>query len=317
MLKRLLIVGLGLVSGNLIAQTENATDRILGREFRFVIDNDVFTSIYRDQYYTSGLFAILRKIKSEPGDSTKKVRSYVFLHRIYTPSRLSWTDFEDFDRPYAGQVSMQVGNEYYFISQRYIRTYLELGITGPASLTQPIQERWHTILNLPLPEGWKYQISNIPTVNLYVTHAKNLVGTENLDVISETDLSFGTIFNDIRQEFMLRIGKLKPINRSVQYNGVIGALKPTSALETAQEFYFLISPGLEYNIHNSTIEGGFLGGEYPHTEEPVNWIYQNRVGVMMSWVRFDIQVFHYWRTKDTKEAISHTYVGVHLNYRFE
>ena len=70
-----------------------------------------------------------------------------------------------------------------------------------------------------------------------------------------------------------------------------------------QEFYISFSPALEYNIHNTTIEGRFFVNDDPHTEKPIDLIYQNRIGLVWSWVRFDLQIFYYRRTPDVTPAI--------------
>ncbi len=280
------------------------------------MDNDVFTSLIRDQYYTSGLFGVFRKLKRIGNDSTYLVRSYTFLQRLYTPKKLSWDDTREFDRPYAGQISVQGANEYYTPSKRYLKVQMEIGIMGPASLSQPIHESWHTVLSLPYPEGWDYQIGNTPIVNFYFTHAKSVVNHPTLDLVTESNLALGTVYNNIRQEFMLRMGMLRPLHESVHFNGLLGRSNYPGKPRRLQEYYFFFSPGLEMNMYNSTIDGRLIGGNDLHTEQSETIIYQNKVGLMLSWTRIDTQIFHYWRSPETAEANPHVYVGWHLNYRF-
>jgi hypothetical protein len=294
------------------AQSEQKDSVTLKRAFRLVIDNDVFTSFERDQYYTSGLFGYFRKVKNNSLDK-RKIHGFGISQRIYTPFKLSWENIDDFDRPYAGLVSIIFTQEWYS-AKRYSGMTYEGGILGPASMTAPIHQSWHNILGLIYPEGWEYQIGNAAIINLHATHARSIMESSRLDVISESNLSLGTIYNQLRQEFVLRLGNIKSINQSVLYNGNLGT-PILSNQQGLREFFLFFTPGLEVNIHNTTIEGRIWSSDL-HTEQANTWIYQNKVGFMMSWQYFDLQVSHYWRTPETSESIPHSYVGIELNYRY-
>ncbi len=312
---RMLLVGSFLIA-NLIQLHGHPQDTsdLYEREVRLVVDNDVFTSLWRDQYYTSGLFGMYRKL-GRHDDQFKRIFTVTLSQRIFTPQYLSWRLLTSLDRPYAGTLSFEAGWENYHSRGFYSKINSEIGILGPGSGVSTLHPQWHRILGLVPPEGWEYEIGNMPILNLFGTISKSLVDDPNLDVITETNLAAGTLYTFARQELLLRVGKLRKLFHSVHYNAILGTPKNQSQ-PGLREVYGFISPGIEYNFYNSTIEGRLIGAEDVHTEVAERWILQSKVGLMFSWEEFDWQIFHYVRSRETTEAAYHIYMGMHINYRF-
>lgn len=291
--------------------------KYLTRELQVENDNDAYTlNLNRDQYYSNGVAIRYRHLTDSSNwksQMVKVIRSYDLNHRIYSPRHLFWEDSADMDRPYAGQVSLAASNHYYYTAQSYLKVKLELGWMGPSLRTGDLQYSWHKAFGMELPRGWKYQINDAPIINTYGTYAKTLLSGEILDLTSESNMALGITFTHIRQEFMIRFGTFKPIQHSTQYNGVLGIENKAPG---NHEFYFFLSPGVEYVAYNATIEGNLIGKESIYTETREPWIYQIRAGLMASWTKFDFALLYYRRTKSTPEARLHKYVGIRLNQRF-
>ncbi|MEO9869112.1 lipid A-modifier LpxR family protein [Ekhidna sp.] len=291
--------------------------KYLIRELQVENENDAYTlNLSRDQYYSQGLairYRVLTDSTKWKSGTTKVIRSYDLNHRIYSPRHLFWENVEDMDRPYAGQLALAASNEYYYSKQSYLKLKLELGWMGPALRTGDLQFNWHKTFGMQLPLGWRYEINNAPIINAYGTYASTLATSKSIDLISESNLAFGTTFTHARQEFMMRLGNIRTIDYSTQYNGVLGIENDGPG---QHEFYFFISPGLEYAAYNATIEGNLIGEESIYTETREPWIFQMRAGVMASWTKFDFALLYYRRTKETTEARFHKYVGIRMNQRF-
>lgn len=291
--------------------------KALKQEIQIENDNDAYTlNLTRDQYYSNGVAIRYRALTDSTkwtDRHTKVIRSYDLNHRIFSPKHLFWTDTSQMDRPYAGQISLAASNEYYYRTGSYLKLKAELGWMGPALRTGDLQYHWHKTFGMQLPQGWQYEINNAPIINGYGTYSTTIATGKTADLISESNISVGTSFTHARQELMLRIGTMKPIQHSTQYNGVLGIENDGPG---NHEFYFFISPGLEYVSYNATIEGNLIGKEsiYIETREP--WIFQMRAGIMASWTKFDFALLYYRRTKETTESIYHKYVGIRMNQRF-
>ncbi|MAJ50838.1 MAG: hypothetical protein CMB82_04385 [Flammeovirgaceae bacterium] len=292
------------------------TVNIYTKELRLTIDNDVFTSLERDQYYSSGLYLDYRWLSKKRVNKNKIINSISFHQQIYTPRRVSWNDPEDFDRPYAGLLGLTFNKEFYFKKNDYLKTSFELGLMGPNTLTDNFQITWHNILNIPIPAGWEYQIANSPLINFHASYAQQLMGNETLDLYSESDLSIGTIFNQFSQKVLVRFSLLKNLTGSTLFGGNLGDLSSIKSTKKIIESYFFYAPGFIYNAYNATIEGNFIGPRSPHTEIAKSWIIQNQIGFALSWTRFDLLTTYYFKTKETLDAEAHQYVGITLNNRF-
>jgi len=286
--------------------------RYLDQEFQLQLDNDAYTlDLYLDQYYSQGIYVRYRVVDTTK--AFKKVKSISLNHRIFTPSSISLTDVAQFDRPYAGNFSA-TGMITEYAPTNVLEYSLELGGMGKYSLAGPIQTKWHKWFGFGTPEGWDYQINDAPIINGYFKYAHLVVKAGNLEILSESNLAAGTTFSYARQEVMLRIGKFKPLNESVQYGGNLGHKKKKS--QQTQETILFLAFGPEYVAYNSTIEGNFIGKESVHTEERVPWVSQMRIGALFAWSSFDLSVLYYKRSRENIGATSHRWVSVTLSQRF-
>lgn len=291
--------------------------KVLRHELRVESDNDAYTlNLTRDQYYTNGLIIAYRVLSDSSkwkSSFEKVINSFNLNHRIYSPRHLHWSDSADMDRPYAGQMSLSYSREYFFKNNSHFKGEVEVGMMGPSLRIAQLQYEWHKAFGMQLPQGWKYQINDAPIVNVWAKYAKTLTEFKSVDIISESNFTGGTAFTHLRQEFMVRLGNIKPISSSTQYNGVTGI---TNNGPGQQEIYFFISPGVEYVFYNSTIQGTDIGKESIFTKTAEKWVYQTRAGFMMSWTKFDFALIYYRRTRETPESQFHKYMGIRLNQRF-
>ncbi len=307
--------------GFLLFYTEVFAQRIsdkkyLTTDYQLVVDNDVFTlKIKQDQYYTSGIFPAVRFLRDSIRN-TKVITTFQLNHRIYTPRKVTWRYEYQMDRPYAGMASISGINEYYFPTNQYLKVHLELGWIGPKTLADKTQMTYHGWFGMPPPNGWDLQISDAPIINIYGTYLKTWYSVPGFELNTETNLSLGTIYDNVRQEFMIRFGDFKPITSSALTGGLLGNRRLHYKQKEVSEFYLLYAPGVEYVFHNTTLEGNLFNDKSPYTEQAFPWVFQHRFGMMLSWPRFDFGFIAYFRTHENEKAEKHDYVGVRLNQRF-
>lgn len=285
-------------------------------DYQLVVDNDAFTlDLTKDQYYSSGIFAAVRLLRDSTANA-KVIRSYQLNHRMYTPSWIGWVNQSQLDRPYAGMISGSVSNEYYFNSNQYLKAQLELGWLGPGALVGETQAIWHEWFGMTQPQGWKYQINNTPIINLYMTYLNPFYSSYHFEFATETNLGAGTVYNYLRQDLVVRVGQMKPLQKSAFKSASLGNKRPNFKQKEVAEFYFFYAPGLEYVLYNATLEGNLIGEKSIYTVDATNWVWQHRFGVMFSWPRFDLAFTAYWRTKENETATDHNYLGIRMNQRF-
>lgn len=281
------------------------------KSIEFQTDNDVYTfKSTRDEYYTNGFYFRYRHIvnnKKRDEKSAKLIHSYHLNQRIFTSDTITRNDLSKLDRPYAGQLSASFSKEYYYPNNSYLLAKLELGWMGPSLKTKEFQHYWHGVIGLYKPRGWNSEINDTPIINLYGSYAKSLVEKEKFELISESRLALGTAFNYANQAILFRYGKKRTLATTSLYGGNLN--EPNSD-KKLQEFYFLISPSTEYVFYNSTIDGNFIGTPSVLTFNSINWVFINRIGLILSWKKFDLNVIHYYKSIETPKGRDHQYVAI-------
>jgi len=84
---------------------------------------------------------------------------------IYTPVDTDTPDLQPNDRPYAGWLYGSILLHAQLKDQLRV-VELSIGMIGPASFGQEIQNAWHDVINVPHAEGWAHQLHNEPGLQL-------------------------------------------------------------------------------------------------------------------------------------------------------
>ncbi|MEA3369959.1 MAG: lipid A deacylase LpxR family protein [Campylobacterota bacterium] len=146
--------------------------------FNVFFENDLFSTT--DSQYSSGeKFSLIYHVinHSNPlyellyldyGEYDAYV-SFSLVNQMYTPADLSETALIEDDRPYAGWTYLEYA--IHKSSQTDLRSlYLHVGMVGPASRTEEIQEIIHEMTDSTPPKGWDNQLQNELGINLKYVH---------------------------------------------------------------------------------------------------------------------------------------------------
>ncbi|WP_311948574.1 lipid A deacylase LpxR family protein [Halomonas piscis] len=96
---------------------------------------------------------------------------YRLTHKIYTPDNIKTSALIEDDRPYAGLVYGGVslfGTDATARGRVTTDLHLDLGMVGPSSLADSIQQEVHRRLGNNRPQGWSHQLGDEAIVNLGV-----------------------------------------------------------------------------------------------------------------------------------------------------
>lgn len=139
------------------------------RSVSLTLDNDILSprggGAPPDYDYTHGL-AVSVALASPPAWMPPVVRDHQ-LHlgagqRIYTPRRDA-PDPVPGERPYAAW--LYVAGELVRLEPRRVRSLgVEVGITGPAALGEPVQNGAHRLLGTTPQAGWAHQLGTAPGI---------------------------------------------------------------------------------------------------------------------------------------------------------
>lgn len=202
------------------------------RAVEFALDNDQFAFATRAQerWYTSGEF--IRAAFDAPAGTlaarlaaawcsvgpacdrgARTLTVWSLNHEIYTPAYPGTSVPQPYDRPYAGVLT--VGVDTVVAGERTRQTLsLRLGVLGPASLAQQVQDGVHRVLGQPLPRGWGWQVRAQPAVQVGWSRlvAWHEPGSA-YDVVGRMALRLGSPVTDAAVGAMLRLGA-RPIGPS-------------------------------------------------------------------------------------------------------
>lgn len=136
------------------------------------------------------------------------VNAYTVGQTMSTPQDITTSVLSEFDLPYSALLFLN--NTYLTVStHRAYRVSTTIGLVGPVAMGEQAQKFVHGIIGSDEPQGWDTQIENELVFQLSrgrigrVWHATS----ERLDILTQADISLGTISSGISGGIMLRYGR--------------------------------------------------------------------------------------------------------------
>lgn len=290
------------------------------KEVSLLTDNDLYTSTYRDRYYTNGLFVTFRTVeKIKNKKIIKKIHSFQVGHMMFTPIKATLAFANTHDRPFAGYFYGEYGQNRFYNSQNVLLTKFQIGVIGPSAKGQGLQNFMHQIYNYPEAKGWKHQIQNAFALNLNTTFIKYFkkASSSHFDLNSYNELKAGTIFTSISTGLFSRIGfkKLQSSSNTVAFNSNLN----TKTTQSFSESFIYIKPMVNYVVYDATVQGSFLNTSSPVTFEIIPINFSLELGYKYYYNRFSYGYtfhFHTKKLKSIKASNSNTYGGIYVGYFF-
>ena len=225
-------------------------------EVGIITDNDLYSSSRNDKYYTNGLeFFYRHLIKNNKPEILKKSIEFRLGQYIYTPKYLNSPYIEIMDRPFAGYLFGEIGENIFFKNESVFQADMQIGYVGPNSFAKELQKSFHNIVGYKMVRGWEYQIQNTLAVQTHFLFSKKLLAkfeSKTIDFHFQSEASLGTIFTGASAGILTRFGfkKLVPMYNSNLHGGSIGS--------DEKEFYFYIAPSINYQLYDATIQGSIF-----------------------------------------------------------
>tara|TARA_R110002126_G_scaffold180722_4_gene329521 strand:+ start:1349 stop:2287 length:939 start_codon:yes stop_codon:yes gene_type:complete len=245
-------------------------------EIGIITDNDLYTSSRNDRYYTNGLEIFYHHlIKNNKPKILKKSIEFRLGQYIYTPKYLNSPEKKIMDRPYAGYLFGEIGENIFYKSESVFKADLQIGYVGPNSYGRETQKSFHSLVGYKIVRGWEYQIQNALAVQTHFLFSKKLFTkseSERIDFHFQSEANLGTIFSGASTGFLTRIGfkKLVPMYNSNLHGGAIGS--------NEREFYFYIAPSLNYQLYDATIQGSLFNNNSAVTFDLVPFRFNGEAG---------------------------------------
>jgi lipid A 3-O-deacylase len=147
-------------------------------------------------------------ISTMPGKN--RAVSYSVGQAMQTADDISIAELVPENAPYAGLL-LWTGTLYAYDEAVADRLTLQLGVVGPASGAEKVQELIHKLIGSDAPQGWDNQLSNEPVFRLEVDRSwrysvKTWSNGTGIDFIGFAEGGVGNLMSDVGAGLSLRVG---------------------------------------------------------------------------------------------------------------
>ncbi|WP_255566955.1 lipid A deacylase LpxR family protein [Flavobacterium litorale] len=286
-------------------------------EMGAILDNDLYVSPVSDQYYTNGIALFYRYLGNAKNKKVaKKITEFRLGQQIYNPQSVRAEDINVNDRPFAGYLFAQAGINTYYISESVLKLNLQMGVVGPESGAEHLQEGLHSILGYPTVKGWQHQIKTLLAVQLNAFYSKKLFPNRNnnqTDFHLQANADVGTVFTGITAGGMMRINLNKykglvPVYNSGLHDATLSKDKTT--YNGRRELFLFVNPNANYQFYDATIEGSLFNDDSPVTFPLIPLRFVGEVGVTYNYNNWNLSYsFNYFSKKLSNIVITGHYYG--------
>jgi hypothetical protein len=290
------------------------------KEISLVTDNDLYFSINRDRYYTSGVFLTYRHLtKKKNQNLEKRIFEWQIGHEMYTPSTPIVQFISQHDRPFAAYLYGSLNIKRAYKTNQILNTSLQIGVVGPDAKGDELQNNLHNWYGFRDVVGWKHQIKNALAINFGTEYIQFLgKDTSNtLDASWVNTANFGTVFTNFSTGLNLRLSfmPLQEIMNSIAFNTNLNDASTKYNREAESFFYF--KPTIRYALYDATLQGSFLNTTSDVTKELIPLVFDMELGYKFTANRFNFgYVFNYntSKSKGLRYTYGNRYGTIIINY---
>lgn len=281
------------------------------QQIGFTTENDAYLLKLKDAYYSNGIFLHLN-YADESKKKIKRVHRFELGQQIFTPLKRTTRTPADIDRPYAGYTYIQYTRSWFNNEKSVLQVNGTLGIIGPDSGGEALQNTYHRWLQYAPFLGWRYQISNQLVLNTGALYAHNILATNKFKWMGWGATQLGTAFVNASLGSKMLYGLFNSNQSSQLWNAAVEKKGMPS-----KEFFIYWNPKITAQGYNATISGGSkTAADSAVTLNPKTLVFQNTIGLAYSEGRWAAQIELVHQSRETTIQLNrHRYLGLQLQYR--
>ncbi len=306
----------------LISVIEGKAQKPFTKEAGLYSDNDAYSSLFNDGYYTNGFTFFYKYLPdNEEAQFPKKIIEWNFGIKMYTPENGDTPKVSDQDRPFAGYLYASKIFNLFYENESYLKYGINLGVIGPSSGGGKIQSKFHKFFGIYEVDGWDYQIKDMLALNANLMYSKKVVRFcgERCDINAIADLNLGTVATNAGVGLMNRFS-IYPANK-IYLSGTYGSLIDKHPLKRSQrvsEFFIFVKPMIYYRAYDATIQGSMFNDNSPVTFDIEPVLYTLETGIIFQMYRVNVK---YSVTFNSIEVLNdkvkaQTYGTLNISYIF-
>lgn len=288
-------------------------------EIEIGTDNDNFI-VYTatDRNYTYGINAGLRWVPKHTlfegifKNAQKHYQRIGFNIEGYTPNYQDESEPENtgIERPFAGWSYVNFETAYTFETS-FLALRLDLGILGPSSQVDAIQNWVHENITGDSSVDWTGQIPNQLGINIRGIYARELYSTGWFDTYFNTNASLGNIFTYLHPSLQFRVGKFNNITESIALHNRL--LTPPDKAE----FFIEYGLGYKFSGYNGTVQGDLFGNDMFGDDGINHNIFTMNLSLNVAFERWAATIAYNYGTGEFENTQIHRYGSLRLFYKFK
>jgi len=238
-------------------------------EVGIVSENDLYTSIINDKYYTNGLSIYFSYLNKNSNPNINKISTTFRINQsVFTPKIRNVALDSKVDRPPAGLLFAEMKRNYFYQNENVFKVGFQFGFVGPNALAEESQNILHQFIGIDQVQGWQFQIKNTLALQTNFMFSKKLnvlKKAQKVDFHFQSESNLGTVLTGTTYGISARIGlkKLLPIFDSNFYGAALNRDK--TVYKSQSEAYFYFNSGLNYQLSDATFQGSLFDNSSPIT----------------------------------------------------
>jgi hypothetical protein len=282
--------------------------------FRLHYENDYFSTT--DLYYTQGVnleyvhpaidkFFTSKLLLRSP---SKEVKSGMSLEQEgYTPTSISHAEILKNDRPFAAALFIKTFSTVNDAERKeWISSSLSVGVIGPITGGEQIQEGLHRLIHYTLPQGWDHQIANDVILNYELDYQRGIFSARNyFSFFGRGGARAGTFSTKAYVSTIMMLGYFD------------GPFHNFSSPNRKFQLYLYAEPLLNVIGYDATLQGGLFNHSSPYTIAPgdINrWVFQGNAGLVFKMNTVQLEYFQTYISKEFKTGGDHVWGGIRIGW---
>jgi lipid A 3-O-deacylase len=279
-------------------------------EIGITLDNDSFSSIINDKYYTNGMEIFGNYISKKTNQDVFISSGFKIGQYIYNPKSVKSDFKDDHNRPYSGYLFAEFNQSKFYKNQTIWITKYQMGIVGPSSQAEEFQKWMHNAFGFGKLYGWQHQIKNTVALQYNTIFSSKIFDTNSTNKIDfhwQSKAEIGTAFSGITTGIVSRISLSKNLKSMQQSNFYNSLLFPT---ESKSELYLYFLPKINIQFYDATLQGSLFDDKSPLTFNPSLLRFKLETGLKYRIENWNFNYIIHYTTQEIKNnSVTGFYYG--------
>ena len=285
-------------------------------QIQIVSENDSYTSINNDGYYTNG-FKIAYKWRKKNADTIvlSRTNQLEIGQHIYNARHgLLWA-LSSMDRPITGYLYGSFQQTNFNKKQDVLRWEISAGTIGKPAFGEEVQNLIHKIVNVSKVTQWKYQLRPGFGINASAIWSPQVVKNSDLkkfDIKPIASATLGNIFTNATIGSAVLLGKFNENIRSNFWDNHYGDSK------NQKEFFFYFYPAIHVQAYNATVQGSMFNDQTEIIEGKLNPVlFHGRAGIVYARPKYSLSYVGAYEGKQSlAQKKGQLYGSIQLAFRW-